>query len=288
MRAAGWGIVCCVAPALIRGVAGAIVLGLGAAALPAPIAAQEDFRAAELDRPTRVEDAYPIKFREWEFQSGLRGSLGEGDRGLVGVLEFKGGLFRNGQMGIEIEGGVERPSGDGTGGGIESASVHVLYGLARETVSLPGVAVRLDASTPGAGAIGHDDWQLGVTGIATRSLGRLRMHGNGGYRIAGEPDGGDYWRFGLGADYPLGLFSRAILADLYVEAPVSGGRARVWAEIGTRLQVSNWSVLDLGLATRLDEWDEGNANIEIVVGVSRAFGIAGLMRVPPYGDPTIP
>ena len=58
--------------------------------------------------------------------------------------------------------------------------------LARETVSLPGVAVRLDASTPGAGAIGHDDWQLGVTGIATRSLGRLRMHGNGGYRIAGD------------------------------------------------------------------------------------------------------
>lgn len=284
MRAAVRGIVQTVA----RGVAGTIVLGLGAAAVPAPVVAQEDFRAAELDRPTRVEDAYPIKFREWEFQSGLRGSLGEGDRGLLGLLEFKTGLFRNGQMGVEIEGGVERPSGDGTGGGIESASAHLLYGLARETVSLPGVAVRLDASTPGAGAIGHDDWQFGATGIATRSLGRLRVHGNGGYRLAGEADGGDYFRFGLGADYPLGLFSRAILADLYLEAPVSAGRARVWAEIGTRLQVSNWSVLDLGLATRLDEWDEGNANIEIVVGVSRAFGIPGLTRVPPYPNPTIP
>ncbi|MXW67377.1 MAG: hypothetical protein F4Z72_10305 [Gemmatimonadales bacterium] len=265
-----------------------IALWLGAAVLPAPVAAQEDFRAAELDRPTRIEDAHPIKFREWEFQSGLRGSLGEGDRGLLGLLEFKTGLFRNGQMGVEIEGGVERPSADRTGGGIEAASAHLLYGLARETVSLPAVAVRLDASTPGAGAIGHDDWQFGVMGIATRSLGRLRLHGNGGYRIAGEADGGDYWRFGLGADYPLGLFSRAILADLYVEAPVSAGRARVWAEIGTRFQVSNWSVLDFGLATRLDEWDEGNANVEIVIGVSRSFGIPGLTRVPLYPNPTIP
>lgn len=190
--------------------------------------------------------------------------------------------------GVEIEGGVERPSADRTGGGIESASGHLLYGLARETVSLPAVAVRLDASTPGTGAIGHDDWQFGVMGIATRSLGRLRLHGNGGYRIAGEADGGDYWRFGLGADYPLGLFSRAILADLYVEAPVSAGRARVWAEIGTRVQVSNWRVLDFGLATRLDEWDKGNANVEIVVGMSRSFGIPGLTRVPQYPNPTIP
>lgn len=275
-RTLGWGVVATVA------------LELGAASLPAPAAAQEDFRAAELDRPIRVEDAHPIKFREWEFQSGLRGSLGEGDRGLLGLLEFKTGLFRNGQVGIEIEGGVERPSGDATGGGIEAASAHLLYGLARETDSHPAVAVRFDVSTPGAGPIGHDEWQFGLAGIATRSLGRLRVHGNGGYRIASGAHGGDYWRFGLGADYPIGLFSRAILADLYVEAPVSAGRKRVWAEIGTRLQVSNWSVLDLGLATRLDEWEEGNANVEIVVGVSRAFGIPGLTRVPPYPNPTIP
>jgi hypothetical protein len=277
-------------------VAATVALELGAAAFSAPAAAQEDFRAAELDRPTRVEDAYPIKFREWEFQSGLRGFLAEGDRGLLGLLELKTGLFRNGQMGVEIEGGFERPSrhsgshsgSDETGGGIEAASAHLLYGLARETVSLPAIAVRLDASTPGAGTIGHGEWQFGLAGIATRSLGRLRLHGNGGYRIAGEADGGDYWRFGLGADYPMGLFSRAILADVYVEAPVSAGRARVWAEIGTRLQVSNWSVFDLGLATRLDEWEEGNANVEIVAGVSRAFGIPGLTRVPPYPNPTIP
>lgn len=284
MRAAARSIVA----TAIRGVSATIALGLGSAAAPAPVAAQEDFRAAELDRPTRVEDAYPIKFREWEFQSGLRGSLGEGDRGLLGLLEFKTGLFRNGQMGVELEGGVERSSAHGTGGGIESAAAHVLYGLARETVSLPAVAVRLDASTPGTGAIGHEDWQFGVMGIATRSLGRLRLHGNGGYRFAAEGDGGDYLRFGLGADYPLGLFSRAILADLYVEAPVAAGRARVWAEIGTRLQVSNWRVLDFGLATRLDEWNEGNANVEIVVGMSRSFGVPGLTRVPPYPNPTIP
>ena len=274
--------------AAARVVALGIALGPGAAALPGTVAAQEDFRAAELDRPIHVEDAHPIKFREWEFQSGVRGSLGEGDRGLLGLLEFKTGLFRNGQVGVEIEGGIERPDGDGTGGGIEAASIHLLYGVARETVSLPALGLRLDASTPGAGGIGHDASQFGATGIATRSLGRLRLHANGGYRIAGAADGGDYWRFGIGADYPLGLFRPRDPGR-----PLRGGSGFRGSSTGLgrdryRLQVSNWSVLDLGLATRLDEWDEGNANIEIVVGVSRAFGIPGLLRVPPYPNPTIP
>ena len=30
-------------------------------------------------------------------------------------------------------------------------------------------------------------------------------------------------------------------------------------EVGTRVQVSNWSVLDLGLSARLDKWEAGNA-----------------------------
>ena len=270
-----------------RGTLVLAALGL-AAAPPAPAAAQEDFRAAELDRPIRVEDAYPIKFREWEFQSGVRGTLGETERGLLGLVELKTGVFRNGQLGIEIEGGIEEPDSGKAASGIEAASVHLLYGLVRETVAFPALALRLDASTPGAGDIGHEGWQFGVTGVATRSLGRLRLHGNGGYRIADGADGSDYGRFGIGMDYPVGLFSRALLADLYVEAPTSAESARVWAEVGTRLQVSNSSVVDLGLATRIDTWGTGDAHLEVVVGISRAFGVAGLTSVPAYPNPTIP
>lgn len=246
--------------------------------------AQEDFRAADLDRPIRVEDAYPIKFREWEFEIGSRGTLEEGSRGLHGILEVKTGVFRNTQFGIEVESAV-RTLGSGADTGLESASAHLLYGIWRETVSLPAMAIRLEGATPGTGAIGHEDAQFGFKGIATRSFGRLRLHGNGGYTVASRADGGDFWRVGLGSDYPLGLFSRAVLADVYVEIPTSQARSRVWVEVGTRVQVSNWSVLDLGLSTRLDEWDAGNANVELVVGFSRVFGIQG--NVGPYPNPTI-
>lgn len=254
----------------------------------APVSGQEDFRAADLDRPTRVEDAFPIKYREWEFEFGSRGELAEGGRGVHTIFEVKTGLFRNAQFGLEVEGGAS--SGDvgaGTDRGIESAGAHLLVGVARESLSTPAVALRLDAKTPGSGSLGKAGWQAGAKGILTRSVGRARVHANGGYQVASVADGGDFWRVGVGGDYPLGLFSRSVLADVYAEVPTSGGQSRVWVDVGTRLQVSNWSVLDLGVATRLDLWSDGVANVELVVGLSRVFGIAGLVQVDPYPDPPI-
>jgi hypothetical protein len=46
-------------------------------------------------------------------------------------------------------------------------------------------------------------------------------------------------------------------------------------------------VIDVGLATRLDEWNDGTANIQLVVGVNWVFGIGGLVRVPEYPNPRI-
>lgn len=270
----------------MRKLAYLLSVNLAFTVLPLVAWAQEDFRAADLDRPIRVEDAIPIKFREWEFEIGSRGSLEEGARGLQGILEVKAGLIRNAQFGLELESGVRAVgSGAGTDTGLEAASAHLLYGVWRETVSLPALAIRVDAASPGAGAIGREDAQFGIKGIVTRSFGRVRLHGNGGYTAAGQADGGDYWRVGLGSDYPLGLFSRALLADVYVEIPTSQARSRVWVEVGTRVQVSNRSVLDLGLSTRLDKWEAGNANVELVIGFSRAFGIQG--NVDPYPNPSI-
>ena len=249
--------------------------------------AQEDFRSADLDRPIRVEDAFPLKFREFEYEFGSRGTIAENGSGLLGIAELKAGLFRNTQVGLEVEGGFESPAA-GTDSGLEKFAFHVLYNMARETRTSPALAVRIDAFTPGVGSIRHETWQTGIKGIATRSLGRTRLHANGGYMVAGAADGGDYWRLGLGVDYPMGLFSRALLADLYTEVPTTDGRSRVWAELGARIQISNWRVVDVGLATRLDEWEAGLANLEITVGLSRVFGIAGLTPVAPYPNPEIP
>ncbi|MEE9295764.1 MAG: hypothetical protein V3W34_12490, partial [Phycisphaerae bacterium] len=82
-------------------------------------------------------------------------------------------------------------------------------------------------------------------------------------------------------------FSKAVLGDVYAEIPADGGDASVWAEFGTRFQLSNSTVLDFGITSRLDQWTDGIANLGLVIGVSRVFGIAWLIKVPPYPNPRI-
>ncbi len=52
-----------------------------------------------------------------------------------------------------------------------------------------------------------------------------------------------------------------------------------------RIQISNVSVLDVGLATRLDEWEAGGANLELVIGFARVFGVG--VSVDDYPNPSI-
>lgn len=253
-----------------------------------PAVAQEDFRNLDHGRPLLTEDAYPVKLREWEAALGLRGLLREGGTGTGGTLtgELKTGLFRDSEVGVELEVTV-RDAGDGSEAGLEAVGAHLQHVFSRETWNWSAFAARLELESPGVGEGRREDWGAGVTGIATRSLDRLRLHANAGYRVASRADGDDAWIGGLAVDYPVGLFSRLVMADLFVEVPVEAGRTRVWLEAGTRWQVTNLSVLDLGLATRLDEWEAGRANVELVFGLSRAFGVPALVDVPAYRDPMI-
>lgn len=265
------------------------LLGLSAAAVavaPTPASGQEDFRSLEADRPTKVQDAYPLKRGEWEWEAGLRGALVEGNSAAAAHLELTSGVFLNGEVGAELELALEEEGGE-TATGLESAGFHALYNLNRETWSAPGLGVRLDVRTPGAGDLGHEDWGGRLLGMVSRSFDRLRLHANGGYAAASRDDGGDFWAAGLGFDYPIGLFSRTVVGDLYAEVPSDTGRSRVWAELGSRWQLSNRSVMDVGVATRLDRWEAGEANVELVVGFSRVFGVPGLTRVPDYPEPMI-
>lgn len=245
--------------------------------------------SADLERPLLTEDAFPLKFREWEVELGLRGGPAEVGSGLLGIAELKSGLFLNGEVGLEIEAGVQDSGleSEGSLSGIETVSAHVLYGFSRETWAWPAFAGRVDVSSPGTGSFGREDWGVEIKGMASRSLGRLRLHANGGYSVSAAEDGGDFWLMGLAVQYPIGLFSKAILGDFFVELPTGEDRARVWFELGTRWQLANRSVLDFGLATRLDEWERGNANVQFVVGISRVFGIPGFVRVPPVSHPRI-
>ena len=253
-----------------------------------PASGQEDFRSLDAGRPLRVTDAFPKKYLEWEFQAGLQGGWAErGRRSLEGLFELETGLFRNFEIGAGMRVATV-DDGANTTTGLEALEVDALYNLKHEGWTWPAIAVQAGVEAPTGGDPSREDWAWGADLILTRSFSsRLRIHVNGGYIVASEVDGGDYWRGGLAFDIPLGFSSRLILGDLYTEIPVDTGPTRLWAELGARLQVSNVTVLDVGLTTRLDEWDNGAANIALIVGFSRAFGIGGLVRVPEYPNPTI-
>ena len=250
--------------------------------------AQEDFRSLDAGRPLKVTDAFPKKYLEWEFQSGLKGGLAEGGRrSLEALFELETGLFRNFEIGTSLE-VATRNDGASTTSGLEALEVDALYNFKHEGWTWPAVAVQTAVTAPAGGDLSREDWAWGADLLLTRSFAsKLRIHVNGGYLVASEVDGDDYWRGGVAFDIPMGFSSRLIVGDLYTEIPVDTGPTRVWAELGSRIQVSNVTVLDVGLTTRLDEWDDGGANIALIVGFSRAFGIGGLVGVPEYPDPRI-
>ena len=250
--------------------------------------AQEDFRSLDAGRPLKVTDAYPKKYLEWEFQFGLQGGWTKGGpQSAEGLIELETGLFRNFEIGTGLEVATED---DGTGAttGIGAVEIEALYNFNHEGWTWPAMAIQVDAQAPVGGDLSREDWAWGIDLILTRSFAsRLRLHANGGFVVASQVDGDDYWRGGVAFDIPLGFSSRLIMGDLYAEIPVDTGPTRAWAELGTRVQVTNLSVIDVGLSTRLDEWDRGDANIRLVVGFSRVFGIGGLVRVPDYPNPRI-
>ena len=249
--------------------------------------AQEDFRSLDQGRPLKVTDAYPKKYLEWEFQFGLQGGLAEeGSNSLGGGFVLETGLFRNFEIGAGLQVARE-DDGATTTSGLESLQIQALYNFKHEGWTWPAVAIQAGAEAPGGSDLSREDWAWGVDLLLTRSFANLlRIHVNGGYAVASDVDGGDYWRGGVALDIPMGFSSRLIMGDVYAEIPVTGP-TRTWAELGTRIQVSNLTVIDVGLSTRLDEWNRGTANIQLVVGVSRVFGIGGLVRVPEYPDPRI-
>jgi len=250
--------------------------------------AQEDFRSLDAGRPLKVTDAYPKKYLEWEFQFGLQGRWTEGgQRSYEGLLSLETGLFRNFEIGAGLQVATE-PDAVSTTNGIESLEFEALYNFRHEGWTWPAVAIQVGAEAPTGSDLSRKDWAWGADLLLTRSFAnRFRIHVNGGYALASEVDGDNYWRGGVAFDIPMGFSSRLIMGDLYAEIPADTGPTRTWAELGTRVQVTNLTVIDVGLTTRLDEWNRGLANVRLVVGFSRVFGFGGLVRVPEYPDPRI-
>lgn len=263
------------------------LLALGGSAFWAPqVAAQNDFRNLDRGRPLRVEDAYPIKAREWEVELGtaLVGLEG-GDLGGAGILELKTGIARNAQFGIEVHGALERVAG-ASESGLEEFGAHLLYNLNQEGRRSPALSIRVDGSVPGVGETARNDPAARVAAIATRSFGASRVHINAGHSWSAQADGDLAWEGGLAIDHAAGVSSRLIAFDVFAQVP-NGQKTRVWIGLGTRLQWSKRAVLDIGVSSRVDEWSEGVPNLGFTVGWSRAFGFRSQAPSPPPGMPRL-
>jgi len=206
------------------------------------------------NRPIGMEDAYAIPKGEIGMEGGVRfNDRREGSTRVTFQPQIIYGAFYNTQ--IEIQGDLM--SDPNTLVGVaKSGDLHlgVLYNFNTETISLPAFAARVGVDLPtGVNSKGVDTQ---MTGILTRSFGRLRVHLNAGYTILGSPQGQERsgtYRAVAAVSYPLGYptsFRDTLIASLYTrESDLRGQHNHSGIEIGLRHQLTSRMVLDGGLGT---------------------------------------
>jgi hypothetical protein len=209
------------------------------------------------NRPIGMEDAYAIPKGEIGLEGGVRfNEPREGRTRVTFQPQIIYGAFDNTQ--IEAQGDlISDPST--VVGGNKSGDLHLglLYNFNTETIRLPAFAARVEVDLPtGVNSKGVDTQ---VTGILTRSFGRLRMHLNAGYTVLGSPQGQERpgtYRAVAAVSYPLGYptsFRDTLIASVYTrQSDRRDQRNSTGIEIGIRHQLTSRVVLDAGLGTEFD------------------------------------
>ena len=206
------------------------------------------------NRPIGMEDAYAIPKGEIGLEGGVRfNDRREGRTRVTFQPQIIYGAFDNTQ--IEIQGDLFTEPNTLVGAN-KSGDLHlgVLYNFNTETLNIPAMAVRVETDLPtGVNSQGVDTQ---VTGILTRSFGRLRGHLNAGYTILGSPQGQERpgtYRAVAAVSYPLGYptsFRDTLIASVYTrQSDLRGQRNNTGVEIGLRHQLTSRIVLDGGLGT---------------------------------------
>ncbi len=226
-----------------------MLLGL----LPAPLLAL-DHDNLDPNRPIGMEDAYAIPKGEIGMEGGVRfNDRREGRTRVTFQPQIIYGAFDNAQ--IEIQGDLFTEPNSLVGAS-KSGDLHLglLYNFNTETLALPAMAIRVETDLPtGVNSRGVDTQ---VTGILTRSFGRLRAHLNAGYTVLGLPKGQERpgaYRAVAAVSYPLGYpdsFRDTLIASVYTrESDLRGQRNHTGVEVGIRHQLTSRLVVDAGLGT---------------------------------------
>jgi hypothetical protein len=205
-------------------------------------------------RPLRIEDAYPIAYREVSAETGVRFAQNRQspDR-FAFPVEILYGAYWNLHLGLGSTPATQphtideaEKSGD--------LRAFALYNFNQETMRLPAFAAKLSVDFPtGVRSRGVD---AELKGIMTRSFGQMRTHLNVGYEFVGHAsNGGRGGRYAivLGAQYPLGYprhFDTTLLADVFTQQAVhAGDRNPSGIEVGIRQQIAPLTVVDFGVGT---------------------------------------
>lgn len=244
-------------------------------ALPLSPVSALDHDNLDPNRPIGMEDAYAIPKGEIGLEGGVRfNDRREGRTRVTFQPQIIYGAFDNTQ--IEIQGDLFTEPRSVVGAN-KSGDLHlgVLYNFNTETLTLPAFAVRVEADLPtGVNSTGVDTQ---LTGILTRSFGRLRVHLNAGYTMIGSPQGQERpgaYRAVAAVSYPLGYpmsFRDTLIASIYTrQSDLRGQTNHTGVEIGIRHQLTSRVVLDGGLGTEF-VGPSDRAALLGTVGVSVGF-----------------
>lgn len=206
------------------------------------------------NRPIQMEDAYAIPKGEIGLESGVRiNDRRQGRTRTVFQPQIIYGAFDNTQIEIQGDFFTEPQSLVGAN---KSGDLHlgILHNFNTETLTLPAFAARVELDLPtGVNSKGVDTQ---LTGILTRSFGRLRAHLNAGYTLLGAPQGQERtgaYRLVAAVSYPIGYpdrFRETLIMDVYSrQSDLRGQRNNTGVEIGLRHQLSSRIVLDTGVGT---------------------------------------
>jgi hypothetical protein len=252
--------------------------------LTGPVGAQIDYRNLDDDRPTLVEDAYPIEFLAFEVLAPYRFEA-EAGPGHAHVFEpeIEYGLFRNFQMGLKFPiAGVREPAGGApadTEWGLAGIRAFGLYNFFSEARWLPALSLRTDLMFP-VGSLAGDATRFSVKGIATRTWGFNRIHVNvartfGSETALGAAESLPRWLYGLAYDRTLFRQNILAVAEVYGRQSIEGSRTEYNASLGARYQLTPTTVVDLGVSRRLRH-DVG-PDFAVTMGFSHVFAIPGLI-----------
>lgn len=257
-----------------------VIVCLGALfGLPSTVQAQIDYRNLDDDRPTLIEDAYPVERYAFEFLLSwrfTRARLGGTMHAFTPELEY--GIMRNTQMGIKLPiAGITAPGGREWG--FSGLRLFALYNFNTESRLLPALSVRSDVTLP-VGTLSGEGTRVSVKGIATRSWGLHRLHVNGAYTFGGDrplavTDAANKWWVGAAFDRTLYRRSVLIIGEVYALRSVSAEPVQVNASLGVRVQLTPYVVFDAGVARGLK--NEAGPDFELTAGFSRAFAISSLV-----------